>query len=361
MQSRHRRIGFRIAAVVGATVFSLAVAEVVLLLLGVNNDYRESGASILLPRPGGPTELSECGHVPYATIRLQFPTNPRRYFGADNIIDHTLNSVGWRDDEHTLKKPAGTFRILGLGDSYLFGQGVKPNDRCLDGLPTRLKSHWPKTRFETINAGQPGFNTVQELNSLKRCGWNYDPDLVILHFVPNDIEADIYTNKPKVEFFTEYTTGFLGTDWLSQHSEICALARRKIWGKIKGRAYIRESIDSFVSQPEKWESSRGAMAEIANQCRQHDVGFLVVVFPFFINLDGDYPFQPIHDRVKQFCAESKIPCLDLRDNFRRYSGPELWVHPVDQHPNETAHRLAADAIADFIVKNRDELHLPQPR
>jgi hypothetical protein len=81
-------------------------------------------------------------------------------------------------------------------------------------------------------------------------------------------------------------------------------------------------------------------------------------FSILINLNGDYPFNPIHDPVKSFCAESKIPCLDLRETFRDFSGPELWVHPVDQHPNETAHRLTAVAIADFIATHRDQLGMP---
>ena len=359
MRSKRRRIVFRIIVLMVSTILSWGFAEIVILLLGINNDYRDSGASVLLPLPGGPTELSDCGHVPFATIRMRFPTNPRKYFSPENTIDHVLNSAGWRDGEHTLEKPAETFRILGLGDSYLFGQGVKPQDRCLDCLPEHLHRHWPEIRFETINTGQPGYNTVQELHSLERCGWKYSPDLVILHFVPNDIEEDIYTEKPKVEFFTEYTTSFLGTDWLSQHSEVWSLARRKILGQWKGRAYVRQSIDSFVKQPDKWENCRRPMAEIANQCQQHDVGLLVVVFPFFISLNGEYPFQPIHDRMKEFCRESKIACLDLRETFRNYNGPELWVHPVDQHPNETAHRLAAEAIADFIVANRVQLQLPR--
>lgn len=354
-----RKTAFRIIAASGATLLAWGIAEVVILLLGINNDFRDSGTSTLIPSPGGPTELAECGHVPFATIRMRFPTNPRNYFNRDNTLDHTLNSVGWRDDEHTFEKPAGTFRILGLGDSYLYGQGVKPADRCLDRLPALLRRQWPDTPFETINTGQPGYNTIKEADSLEHCGWKYSPDLVILHFVPNDIEADIYTEKPKVEFFTEYTTSFLGTDWLSQHSEVWALARRKVLGQIKGRAYIRQSIDSFVSQPEKWENCRRPLAEIAERCREHHVGLLVVVFPFFINLDGDYPFQPIHDRVREFCAESKIPCLDLRDKFRSYNGPELWVHPIDQHPNDIAHRHSAEAIAEFIVNHRDELQMPR--
>lgn len=351
--SPRRKIVFRIIAVVVSTALSLGVIEIALLLSGVNNDYRDTGSSMLIPRQGGPTDLSECGHVPYATIRMRFPSNPRRYFSSENTVDHRMNSVGWRDDEHSLNKPEGTFRILGLGDSYLYGQGVKPQDRCLDRLPELLKQKWPGKRIETINTGQPGYNTFQESKLLERCGWNYSPDLVILFFVPNDIEPDVYTKKTKVEFFTEYTTSFLGTDWLSKHSELWAFARRKILGQIKGQAYIRQSIDSFRTQPEKWDQCQQAMADIAAQCEQHNVRLLVVVFPFFINLNGDYPFQPIHDKVKEFCAGSQIPCLDLRETFRNYSGPELWVHPIDQHPNELAHRLAAEAIAQFLESEQE--------
>ena len=358
MRSKRRRNVFRVVAALAATILSWGFAEIVILLSGVNNDYRESGASILLPQPGAPTDLSDCGHVPFATIRTRYPTNPRGYFNSENTIDHVYNSVGWRDGEHAIEKPDGTYRILGLGDSYIFGQGVQPRDRCLDRLPAELHRTWRQTEFETINTGQSGYNTGQELRLLQECGWKYSPDLVILHFVPNDIEENIYTEKPKVEFFTEYTTSFLGSDWMSQHSEVWALARRKILGKLKGHAYIRQSVDSFATQPEKWESCRQPMLEMAEQCEQRKVGFLVVVFPFFINLDGDYPFQPIHDRVKSFCAESKIACLDLRDTFRGFSGPELWVHPIDQHPNETAHMLAAAAIANFIADHQDQLGMP---
>ena len=358
MRSKRRRNLFRFIAVFAASVLSWGFAEVVILLSGVNNDYRESGASILLPQPGGPTELSHCGHVPFATIRTRYPTNPRGYFNSDCTIDHVYNSVGWRDREHVVEKPVGTFRILGLGDSYVFGQGVKPRDRCLDRLPIELSREWPTAEFETINTGQSGYNTGQEFQILQKCGWKYSPDLVILHFVPNDIEQNIYTEKPKVEFFTEYTTSFLGTDWMSQHSEVWALARRKLLGQLKGRDYIRQSVESFATQPEKWEGCRHPISEMAKECQQRKVGFLVVVFPFFISLNGDYPFQPIHDRVKNFCGESKIPCLDLRETFRRFAGPELWVHPVDQHPNETAHQLTAVAIADFIAAHRDQLGMP---
>ena len=85
------------------------------------------------------------------------------------------------------------------------------------------------------------------------------------------------------------------------------------------------------------------------------IGLLVVIFPFFHELDGDYAFQPVHDIVRGHCEEEGIPVLDLRDAYSGFNGPELWVHPTDQHPNEIGHRIAADAIVRWLAERPDVL------
>jgi hypothetical protein len=40
--------------------------------------------------------------------------------------------------------------------------------------------------------------------------------------------------------------------------------------------------------------------------------------------------------------------LDLRNAYREFNGPELWVHETDQHPNEIAHAIAADAVYAYL-------------
>ncbi len=356
LAARKKRL-FRVVAVVGALGVSWLVAEVVLLLSGINNDYRQAATSEMIPRSGGPYDMAACGHVPHATVRIRYPTNPRGYFNAHNFVDHTLNSVGWRDDEHRLVKPKGTYRILGIGDSYLFGQGVKPQDRCLDRLGDLLRKQYPQQTVETINAGQLAYNTALEARALRICGMEYRPDLVILYFVPNDVEADIYSKKAKVEFFTEFTTGSLATDWMSQHSEVWALFNRSIGGWWRGRAYIRDSIGSFTSDPDKWNSCRVELDDIVHTCRDNEARLLIVAFPFFYQLNGQYPFQPIHDRLREYCEKTGVAFVDLRDDYRQYSGPELWVHPTDQHPNEVAHRIAAESAAKYVTDHSVEFGL----
>ncbi|MFO1045730.1 MAG: SGNH/GDSL hydrolase family protein [Planctomycetaceae bacterium] len=359
MVSVRRKRLFRVVALLGASALCWIVGEVVLLLTGVNNDYRNPATSELIPRSGGPYELAACGHVPFATIRIRYPTNPRGYFNANNAIDHEMNSVGWRDDEHRKTRPEKTYRILGIGDSYLFGQGVKGKDRCLTHLGNLLQAEFPSRTVETINSGQPGYNTVMEARVLKECGLSYHPNLVILHFVPNDVEPDIYTKKAKVEFFTEYITGSMATDWMSQHSEIWALLNRTIGGRIRGQAYIRDSIGSFQSAPEKWNACQGGLDSIVQSCREKEIPLLIVAFPFFYQLNGDYPFQPIHDRLREYCSNNDVPFLDLREHYRGFNGPELWVHPTDQHPNEKAHDIAAGVIAQFIQQDAKKFGLQE--
>jgi hypothetical protein len=42
--------------------------------------------------------------------------------------------------------------------------------------------------------------------------------------------------------------------------------------------------------------------------------------------------------------------VDLRETLRGRPAESLWVHPVDHHPNEIAHRLAAEALAGPVRK-----------
>jgi hypothetical protein len=171
---------------------------------------------------------------------------------------------------------------------------------------------------------------------------------VILHFVLNDVEEDIHREGQKVEFYTDYINIYQSSDWLSTRSHLWSWGRQRLINHMRADRYIRQCVDLFSADSKGWYDCRNALREIKSVCERDSIGFCVVVFPFFYNLDGNYPFERIHTTITEYCSTQEIPVLDLRYHYQDLHGPELWVHATDQHPNEIAHDIAARAIAQFL-------------
>jgi hypothetical protein len=60
--------------------------------------------------------------------------------------------------------------------------------------------------------------------------------------------------------------------------------------------------------------------------------------------------RPRHDRA--LLPGGRHPAADLLPVLRARPTESLWVHPVDMHPNEVAHRLAAESLAGPILALR---------
>ena len=100
------------------------------------------------------------------------------------IYDFHTNSKGFHDVERTQEKPAGTYRALGIGDSFSFG--IVPHQfNYLTLLENRIKSVRPG--FELINMGIPGISPREYLAVLLHEGLTLRPDMVLLSFfIGND-------------------------------------------------------------------------------------------------------------------------------------------------------------------------------
>ena len=55
-----------------------------------------------------------------------------------------------------------------------------------------------------------------------------------------------------------------------------------------------------------------------------------------------------HRTIERFCLEAGIPVFDLRAVLGSRPTESLWVHPVDRHPNDVAHRLVGESLAPVV-------------
>lgn len=106
--------------------------------------------------------------------------------------DIHVNAQGFRGPVVDIPKPAGTYRILALGDSTTFGIGSGE-----DGTYPRLLQKELERRcvpalaeqIDVINGGVPGYTSTQILRRLQTEWLAYHPDLVLVMQGLNDLTA----------------------------------------------------------------------------------------------------------------------------------------------------------------------------
>lgn len=98
----------------------------------------------------------------------------------------TINSLGLRDPERTIQKPAGTYRIAVFGDSMTEAVQVNQDETFTQLLERRLRARG--LNVEVLNFGVNGYSPLQGYLTFDLVGKAFAPDLV-LHavFTDNDI------------------------------------------------------------------------------------------------------------------------------------------------------------------------------
>lgn len=101
-----------------------------------------------------------------------------------------LNNAGLRDSLPYGERRADAFRIICLGDSFVFGTGGPESDRFCDQLEAFYREHRVRAggrAIEALAVGLPGWTLVQSATYLGSRLTSYDPDVVIVLSVANDI------------------------------------------------------------------------------------------------------------------------------------------------------------------------------
>lgn len=292
-----------------------------------------------------------------------------------------INSRGLRDREIAPGKPPGTTRILVLGDSFTYGSGVAAEDTYPKRLERLLAARGPGA-VEVINAGVSGWGTVHEAAFLRREGWAYEPDVLVLQVFPNnDLDENLHPWSREVRggFLRFRTDRPAGPAWLERAKEV--VRRRSHAYRFLGDRYhllrIRLGLEPFYAaslgvyrrQPSAetlrgWEVTGQHVAAIAAMARARGVPVLVVHAPRSAALDArlraefarfhrvspaDLDWDLPGRRLGEVARQEGLPYLDLGPRFAATGRPLDFYYPHNGHWNARGH----EQVARWILERLD--------
>jgi lysophospholipase L1-like esterase len=297
-----------------------------------------------------------------------YPSNPRGYFdvdlrdpakrsgyearhvrGVDEVWAHApfavelrFNSLQFRDAEFGPRRP-GVRRVAVLGDSFTEGQGVKEPDTYPRRLEALLNAAEPG-RWEVLNWGRRGadfpglYDTFEQL-------LEYEPDIVIYGMFLNDAEQS-EAFRARYAFVNEWMNG-------RRPPRVDGGLLDFVSDRLERRRLDRETLAWYVQMyaapnREGWQRTQEHLRDMERRMRMRGGRLLVADWPVLMERATADPLAPAHAAITRACVAAGIAHHDLRAALLGPDPASLWVHALDQHPNEVAHRLAAESLAPAV-------------
>lgn len=325
-----------------------------------------ASASLLLALAAGEVLVRAIFGVP---LRERLPilevrASPRRGYEMVPDRDHFtyenpvhVNRLGLRGPDLGKKAP-GELRILCLGDSTTYGQGVADEDTipaCLEAELARLVpsgSH----RVRVVNGGVRGYGTKQELALLEEVGPAIEPDLVLLLWYPNDLErVDVGSIRDQLE--RSGPVAFDTGTRMEGASLVLWTVRRVVRLSalvVKARHWIADLTYHRLTEGEvdqgflRFDRELSATPPILEALH---TTLVVAVIPAPESLRGEDREAALHARVGDLARARGLECIDLTPALRELAGrtARLPILPYDGHYTGEANRAMTRVLAARIA------------
>ncbi len=332
---------------------------------------------------------SDVFHIPDSQIGIShIPEKEGWYVREEFTVFHKINSDGFVDREFSVEKPAGTYRIAVLGDSFTEALQVPLEQSFHKLLEAKLNENnylgeEGFSSIEVMNFGVSDIGTAQEFVVLKKRALKYDPDMIILMMFPandisnNYIELDRGYHKPYFEM-GENESLILAEFKPAERSFISSLAANSklvvlVYNRLKNahrNIFVEESVrlpgpetvnavffENTTAEWEiAWDFTEKLLLMMQSLAAENNAEFLVVNIPhpmqvneeFSVDIDSpefnlDYP----DNRIEGILRRNKIGYLFVKDRF--VEREELMYFISDGHFNQAGHRAMAEEIFKHLI------------
>jgi lysophospholipase L1-like esterase len=274
-----------------------------------------------------------------------------------------INALGLRGRDVAIPKPASIYRIVVIGDSVTFGNGVG-DDETYSAQLERMVRETGLRDVEVINAGIPAYDTWQQALLLEELILSLEPNLVLLGFYENDISSRPSAIRPIIGQNGEPPRrglgAWLGDRWIAllKKSRVLVLGR-EAYGRARTRwnpspaAVRRTALLDGGRHPALeagWKEVDDSLQQMSGLLRRARIPFRIVIFPMPEQVwNREANTSAYQGRLEGITREIRVPALDLLPAFKKAAadGRTLYIF-WDWHPNAEGHKVAARTIRTFI-------------
>lgn len=385
------------------TIFAAVQLGLAVLLLEVALRLlkpRHDGLRAVLYRSATATDYSDAESLPELMSRT-----PGGFAPLEAQHGYVLNSRSFRTREYAAHKPAGTYRVVAMGDSFTYGLAADA-----DHWVTRLEAGLAAARdeeVEVLRLGVPGTGMPFQLRLWQLEGARLEADLVILaFFVGNDFFDELgmaggwkgFQEKLVTVSYTFRTVrnllrlgSGLENDSLPDRSDASVPPEVRPPGAPRGgyeldgpSHEIDENRPTFSSEAYAAIEAQRMSICLDDESLEFDFRFdrvarlverlhweveasgarlVVMILPDEFQIDagvraaamrhagrraGDYDLERPQRRLRTFLEERGIDHLDLLPLFRDAGQTERLYRVRDSHWNRAGNHLAARSLLRYL-------------
>jgi lysophospholipase L1-like esterase len=306
----------------------------------------------------------------YGNSYNRFRAKPNSYH-----YDFRMNSKGFNDVEFNPQKAEGTFRIIGIGDSFAYGV-VPYQNNYLTVLEENLNKSGQK--IELLNMGISSTGPKDYLSVLVKEGLELKPDMVMLSFfIGNDftdptvekVDRGLYTYSyvaTFIKYMIDINTKYKDQPVIANPSSFDVYQDDKptfdddYFFKLEvGRSEIYKKQSSLFDS--QFAEALGYLKQIKAICEARKIALTVVLIPDEVQVNKalqakvmqvktfsvkaeDFDFTMPNRRLGASLQEAGIKYIDLMNDFVNVANQTTLYKPDDTHWNIAGNKLAAEMI-----------------
>jgi len=244
------------------------------------------------------------------------------------------NPYGFTDYDREKEKPDSIFRIVVMGDSYIWGDGLAFEKTWGHKLGRKINERFKNV--ETLSWGKNGWSIRDEYQFFIETGYQYHADLLLFGFGHNDPDMGIFKHLDPIWY---KRLGFMYKVFPQLTGKVLDYFYNRSYEKWVNKLYTPENLDTFEV----------LLHDVKLLEKKYDLNIAFIMTPR--NLHPDY--NTFFPKIEVLFNNQGLRYINLfplmQETFATTPPDSMMANPANGHPGDKVTEFYADEALRFII------------